>query len=237
LLAHNGTVFYNSDNSLLTNMVVKWDRKISYGPTTGTSCKGKVLSVDPYLEVEIENVSSQEDHGKFQIKTNLVGEYNFENVLAAVSIGLYFKVPMGDIQKATGDYVPTNNRSQLSKTSKNQLLLDYYNANPSSTEAAIINFSKIAADNKIIILGDMLELGAETETEHLKIMSILANYSHIKVYLVGNCYKSHAASFGFTAFTTSEELREWLTKNPLVESFILIKGSRGIQLEKIVNVL
>lgn len=237
IIAKQGTLFYNSDNSLLTDIIGTWDNIVSYGPQTGKRCKGHIKSVNPYLEVEIINVTPNSKDQNILAKTNLVGSYNFENILAAACIGLHFDVPLAKVQEALVEYTPTNNRSQLSNTGKNQLLLDCYNANPSSTEAAILNFSNLSALNKIIVLGDMLELGEESEKEHLKIMSLLANYPDIKVLLVGNYYKSLAPSFGFTAFFDVMELCQWLTHSPILNSYILIKGSRGIQLEKIIDFL
>lgn len=233
LMANNRTIFYNSDSEILKGLIEKWENKISYGPKTGTYCNGMVLSNDPYLEVEMKF----SDKEKILVKTNLVGEYNFENILAAATVGKHFKVVSKNIQEALKEYVPTNNRSQLTKTSKNQLLLDLYNANPSSTEAAINNFSKIKSANKVAILGDMLELGSETEAEHLRIIELLASYPEVKVLLVGSYYKSLARPFGFLSFNNSEELWGWLKNNPITDSFILIKGSRGIQLEKVMEAL
>jgi UDP-N-acetylmuramoyl-tripeptide--D-alanyl-D-alanine ligase len=237
LTANNGTVFYNSDNHLLSGLIQKWNKKVSYGPKTGTNCNGRILSSDPYLEVEFNLMANKPEIDKIKVRTNLVGEYNFENILAAATLGQYFQIPSQDIKKALEEYIPTNNRSQLIKTSKNQLLLDLYNANPSSTEAAIINFSKIKSPNKIVILGDMLELGSEAEIEHLKVMKLLVSYPDLKVILVGRCYKSLATPFGFSSFIDSEELLQWLKNNPVADSFILIKGSRGIQLEKVADAL
>ncbi|HEY4787310.1 MAG TPA: UDP-N-acetylmuramoyl-tripeptide--D-alanyl-D-alanine ligase [Bacteroidales bacterium] len=237
LMTKEGTIFYNSDNPLLAEITENWNRKISYGPDSGIYCKGKILSANLYLKVEIEILHPQSNKNKFQVGTNLVGSYNFENILAATCAGLYFDVPVKEIQNALAQYVPTNNRSQLTNTGKNQLLLDCYNANPSSTEAAILNFSKIVSQDKIIILGDMLELGDEAESEHLKILKLLINYPETKVILVGSFYQSMAKSFGFPAFANSLELREWICENPITDSFLLIKGSRGIQLEKIIDVL
>ena len=237
LILNSGKIFYNADNLLLTGLVEKWEEKISYGALKPTNCKGKVISNDPYLEVEIENISDKSDIQSALIKTNLVGEYNFENILAAACVGHYFNVPLESIKNAIESYVPANNRSQLKDTGKNKLLLDCYNANPSSTIAAIQNFSKISELNKVIILGDMLELGEDSEEEHLKILKLLKEEANVDVILVGKYYKALCQSFGFKAFSNSGELYNWLSQNPIIQSFILIKGSRGIQLEKVIDQL
>ena len=237
LISNNGKIFYNSDNKLLTELLEKWDEKISYGEQNPKDCRGKIISNDPFLEVEIENISLEKEDQKVRLRSNLVGAYNFENILAAACVGLYFHVSLYEIKKAIEAYFPSNNRSQLTETIKNKLLLDCYNANPSSTEAAILNFSKIQDQNKVIILGDMLELGEEAETEHLNILKLLKNLDNTKVLLVGTNYISLSKSFEFIAFPKSSELYNWILQNPIQQSFILIKGSRGIQLEKIIDLL
>jgi UDP-N-acetylmuramoyl-tripeptide--D-alanyl-D-alanine ligase len=230
-----GTVFFNADNQLLDNILKEMSLKtISYGIHTGTFCRGKVIGADPFLDVEIENVSGKIGLDTVRISTNLVGVYNFENVLAAASIGLFFDVSLEEAGKAIHDYKPSNNRSQLSQTAKNRLLLDCYNANPSSTEAAITNFAGLPGANKLIILGDMLELGDESEKEHLKILNQLVSFSGIKVILVGPVYKKLSGSFGFQSFYTDEELNGWIEQHPVEGHFILLKGSRGIHLERVV---
>lgn len=230
-----GTVFYNAENPILTGILDKMKVKtIPYGTEAGSYCKGKLVEADPYLNVVIENIAGPGQRS-CRIATNLVGSYNFENILAAVAIGLYFHIPLEDICTAIASYVPSNNRSQLTKTSRNELLLDYYNANPSSTEAAILNFSKIKRENKMVILGDMLELGEDSEKEHTKILELLSSFNNIQVFLVGEQYKKIAGPFHFTAFETSKELNEWFSDHPVSGQFILLKGSRGIKLEQVLE--
>jgi UDP-N-acetylmuramoyl-tripeptide--D-alanyl-D-alanine ligase len=237
LLSNHGTVFYNSDNSLLADFLKDWDGKISYGAQHPKNCRGKVVSNNPFLEVELEDLLPKAQQKKIQIRTNLVGAYNLENIMAAACVGIHFDISLGDIKRAIESYTPTNNRSQLINTGKNMLLLDCYNANPSSTEAAILNFADMPTSDKVIILGDMLELGEETSKEHLKILKLLSNYTNTRILLVGKQYMSLSQAFGHPAFADSGELYNWLIQNPFQNSFILIKGSRGIQLEKIVELL
>jgi UDP-N-acetylmuramoyl-tripeptide--D-alanyl-D-alanine ligase len=230
LVKNSGTIFINSGNKILNDLLKSSNvKKISYGENAhGDSCNGKVVSSSPYLMAEVNGAL---------ISTNLVGDYNLENVLAAACVGLHFHVPLENIVAALEGYVPSNNRSQLLNTGNNKLLLDCYNANPSSTEVAIRNFEKIREENKIVVLGDMLELGDDSEKEHSAILKQLTRLSGVKVLLVGRVYHELAAAYGFSAFLTSEELSSWLITNPIRQSYVLIKGSRGIQLEKIVSQL
>jgi len=237
LISQAGIVFFNSGNQILTELLEGRQLKsVSYG-LSDSNCQGSIIESDPYLTMSITNRINESDTQKIQIRTNLVGQYNAENVMAAACVGLYFKIQTEKIQTAIEQYVPTNNRSQLKNTEKNRLLLDYYNANPSSTEVAVTNFLNIEDSNKVIILGDMLELGEESVAEHSNILKRLAGIKDCKVLLVGPYYKELASNFGFTAFSKAEELRDWISLNPIERSFILIKGSRGIQLEKILDQL
>lgn len=231
LIANQGKIFYNSDNDLLSGLLETYSGKISYGTHTAT-LTGTIISSNPFLKVEIKS-------GKDVIKvnSNLVGGYNLENILAASTVGLNFSVPLSSIKTAIEAYSPSNNRSQLTNTGKNKLLLDCYNANPSSTEAAIINFSGIDEQHKVIILGDMLELGEDSVKEHLHILELLKEQKSTQVFVVGSYYKTLAEPFGYKAFLHVTELCDWLTQHPMEQSFILIKGSRGIQLEKVVSLL
>ena len=236
LTAKEGTIFYNSDNTLLTSLLSKdYVKLVPYGLSSGSRFVGKITGIDPYLQVAIELVDHKAN--ATNIATNLVGEYNIENVLAAICIGLYFNISIQKIKTAIEGYIPTNNRSQLTNTGKNRLLLDHYNANPSSTEVAINNFLKLEGTHKVIVLGDMLELGIESETEHERILKLLGGLHNVQVLLVGKNYKALAPKHGFKAFLNSEELRTWLADDPIDQSFVLIKGSRGIQLEKIIDML
>ena len=238
LIDKGGTIFYNSDNGILSNLLHNTNvNSVSYGLNSGNYCRGRIMAVDPYLGINIKTVSGENEIENIQVKTQMVGEYNVENILAAFSVGLYFNIPLQKIQKAIEQYIPINHRSQLTNTEKNRLLLDYYNANPSSTEAAIINFLKLKGQHKVIVLGDMLELGEESEAEHTRILKILKDLKGIEVLLVGIYYKALATFYGFKAFLSFEELNAWLSDNPIDQSFILIKGSRGIQLEKIIEKL
>lgn len=230
-----GIVFFNSDDSLLSNLLADASIKmVSYGFSSGDLCKGKIVSSDPYVNIEVIN---ERDGEKDIVFSKLVGEYNSDNILAAVCLGLYFKIPLHEITKAIGNYKPANNRSQLIDTGKNKVILDCYNANPSSTLASLKNFQKMHADFKTVILGDMLELGDEAETEHKNIIQYLLTSTLFQIFLVGDCYQKVSDSYVVSSFRTSDELKKWLQINPITNNLILVKGSRGIQLENLIEML
>ena len=228
----DGKVFYNSNNSLLKKIIIELNlNAIAFG-SLNNKVYGDIITSDRFLFVNIKM-------GNFQalIETQLIGNYNLENVLAAASIGYYNGINPELIVSAIEEYVPKNNRSQFLKTEKNNLFLDSYNANPTSVEASLKNFVSLKINNKYVILGDMLELGNESESEHEKIIGLLQDYSFDKIILVGNIYNSLKVPDKFLKFRDVSELENWLKNRNIAHSNVLIKGSRGIQLEKIVRLL
>ncbi len=171
------------------------------------------------------------------VSTQLVGIYNYYNLLCAACVGQYFKVDDAAINEALKEYVPSNNRSQLHKTNNNTLILDYYNANPSSMSLAIENFAGLDQPNKMAILGDMLELGSESEKEHDAIVELLKQKNLSNVLLVGPLFVQAGKKVNALTFSNSEEAVQHLKQHPISGASILIKGSRGIKLEKVVEVL
>ncbi len=167
----------------------------------------------------------------------MTGSYNFSNILAASCIGHFFGVEPAQIKQAIEEYQPQNSRSQFIQTSNNKIIMDAYNANPSSMEAAINHFSKYPGINKMLILGDMLELGEESRDEHLRILEIAKNASCREILLVGKIFSKIKLDNTFTVFQTTDDALTWLKKKPLLGKTILIKGSRGIQLEKLLPAL
>ncbi len=190
--------------------------------------KGKVLSANPYLVVEMEN--------GLYLHTHLVGAYNLPNVLAAVSVGLHFGVTEEDIVRAIEGYVPQNNRSQLIENPSNSLIVDAYNANPSSMAVAIENFARMASGReKLLILGDMAELGAESLSEHRKIINLITRFGFSDVWLVGNEFTKTLSSF--RCFPNVEEVKKTLSQDIIHDKFILIKGSHSTRLVELVELL
>jgi UDP-N-acetylmuramoyl-tripeptide--D-alanyl-D-alanine ligase len=226
-----GKVFVNSDNQLLINLSENIER-VFYGNNSDNFCKGIIIKQKNYISVEY----SCRNYNDI-INTQLVGSYNFENILAAITIGCYFNIEKHLIKEALENYAPANNRSQIVKSKLNTIILDAYNANPSSLEASIKNFAEIDADNKMLIIGDMLELGEYSKVEHLNILNIIESLCFKKVILVGPQFSSVCNNKDWLCFENSIEAKDWFISNPIKESYILIKGSRGIKMEIILDSL
>ncbi|MFY0604932.1 MAG: UDP-N-acetylmuramoyl-tripeptide--D-alanyl-D-alanine ligase [Flavobacteriaceae bacterium] len=186
----------------------------------------KLVESNPFLEVHFDTMSC---------KTQLIGAYNFSNIACAISIGQFFDISTIEIKEAIESYLPSNNRSQVIKTNHNSIILDAYNANPSSVQLALKSFDAMNADNKVAILGDMFELGEEAFFEHQEIANLTKSLNFTKVYLVGeNFYKTNTNSPKFKSFN---DLKNELNKNHINESVILIKGSRGMALERLLKII
>jgi UDP-N-acetylmuramoyl-tripeptide--D-alanyl-D-alanine ligase len=229
---NNGKVFINNDNPELIEMSEGCE-KIFYstsGKRTGT--KGSCLQGAPCMYFK-----AKFSKGWLYIKSNLAGGYNFENALAATCIGNYFNINPLDIKDAIESYTPKNNRSQFKQTKNNKLLLDAYNANPSSMKAALNNFQQITGKQKAVILGDMLELGVVANEEHQKIIDLLSSVNPDKVYLVGEIFSSCKYPESFAVFSNTESLKEELNRKAPIGYYILIKGSRSIKLETVIDLL
>lgn len=223
--ANNGTAFIFNDYEYLIEMSKGIDCIISYG-TNGAEIRGKTIPSEQFLQVEILNGELPET-----IKTQLVGDYNLPNVLCAVAVGKYFKVPMEKIKSAIEAYVPGNSRSQMIVKGTNHVILDAYNANPTSMKVAIENIAKIDADKKILMLGGMMELGNESEEEHIGLINLISRYKWNKVVLVGGDFGKVKHPFDY--FNTSAEAALWAKQQRFDNTYFLIKGSRSIQMEKI----
>lgn len=225
-----GKLFIQADNPYLMPLSDGID-KYTYGEGKG-DIKGHVLIGDsPFLTFEWSLNNQQR-----VVQTNLVGSYNLDNCLAAVAVGSYFGVSPHLIDSAISNYKPTNNRSQLSVTDRNKLIIDAYNANPTSMQAALINFKQLGDKNKVVILGDMKELGKDSIEEHKKILTHLKRCSFSKVYLIG-------AEFGkanqgvYPHYDSIEQLIKELAEQPISGYTILIKGSNSLHLTKVVSSL
>lgn len=227
LNVHNGTAFIMRDYDYLQQMSAGIKHTITYG-THSASVTGTVKSSAGFLEVSI----AQEDNFDL-IKTNLVGEYNLPNVLLAVTIGRYFKVPDEKIKSALENYVPSNSRSQLVEKDGNKIILDAYNANPTSMRAAIENFVKMEGKVKVLLLGGMMELGKDSLYEHQQLVDLIKKYSWKDVALVGGDFKN--VNHPFLNFDDSIQAKEWYQQQEYKNSTILIKGSRSTQMEKVLE--
>ena len=227
LKLNHGTAFVNWDFDYLQNMSNGIQEIIKYGTIEGF-VTGQVDASNPFLSVEITS-----DFKERIIQTQLVGDYNLSNILTAITIGKYFNVPDEKIKNAIENYTPSNSRSQLIKKGTNQIILDAYNANPTSMNAAIENFAKIESTNKVLILGGMMELGEESIEEHQKIILLVQQYQWKNVVLVGGDFKK--LQHPFLYFNTSIEAKEWFQQQQFSNATILIKGSRSTAMERVLE--
>ena len=221
-----GFIFLNGDNTLLAPQA-KGLRAITYGkPEQGYDVEGEVISCDPQLRLRLR-IANGEWH---EVQTQLVGAYNLDNMLAAAAVGLRYGVSEADICAALEAYTPKNKRSELQKTEHNTLIVDAYNANPTSMKAAIENFHLISHPDKLLILGEMRELGQSSAEEHKAVVALLKQLEFTNVWLVGKEFTSVASETAFKCFDNVETVKEELTWNPLSDKLILVKGSNGTKL-------
>ena len=223
LRAHHKAVFVNSDNELLMSLVGDLDH-YTYGSGVEAACLVKPKACAPYLAVTGERLGD--------IQTHLVGAYNFENVAAGIAVGNFFSVDGDDIRKALEEYQPTNSRSQVIE-GRNRIIMDAYNANPTSMSASVSNFKTICGDNALLILGDMRELGEASETEHKTILNLMVSSGFREAFLVGPCFSQYNDRPEYTTFPDVEALIQHLEAHPVEHRTILVKGSHSIHLEKV----
>ncbi len=238
LAKQKGTIFVNGNNEILMNLA-KNQNHIVYGTDTNVSCKGYFIDANPFVKLKWTFNSTKNIDNISITESQLAGKYNFENILAAVCIGNFFGVSQNAINEAIAEYKPTNNRSQLTKTATNTLLLDAYNANPSSMEVAIDNFVTLNVTNKVLILGDMLELGSYSQAEHQAVYEKVRGNDFKQTLLIGKCFSeltiSEIDKEKIKQFENCGDLCKFLSINKITDSYILVKGSRGIKLEQCVE--
>lgn len=227
LINNNKKAFINKDDNNLNEYITKIN-SITFGKANDNFCTISLTSIEPTLKV---NYKAQQNEG--EITSHLIGEYNFNNIAVAITIGSYFKLTNSQIKQGIESYIPQNSRSQIIKTSKNEIILDAYNANPTSMDAALKNLNRTKANNKFAVLGDMLELGNESEQEHKAIIDLLATLN-INAILVGKEFSKINQS-KFKTFATAEEAKTFLKNEKISNTLILIKGSRGIKLENVLE--
>jgi UDP-N-acetylmuramoyl-tripeptide--D-alanyl-D-alanine ligase len=224
-IAHKkGLVFVNHEDELLMEASKGIRRK------TYAGMHADVKSSYSVNEIGCVVVNLQTESGEISIPTNLFGGYNYQNVMAAIALGLHFGIEMNNIKKALSDYFPQNNRSQLIKTTNNRIILDAYNANPTSMQLAIKSFAELKDKNKMFVLGDMLELGDKSKEEHQAIVRLLESLGFKDVFLIGREFCETKNSFH--TFQNVEEFSSYINTIPPMDFSILMKGSRGIGIEK-----
>ena len=224
LISRECFAFLNTKDANLANMASERNLK------TIPYVQGEVTECNPMLQVRWYCETDGEWH---TAQTNLIGSYNLANVLSAITVGLHFGVEPALIDKALKEYIPTNNRSEFRNTGRNRLIIDAYNANPTSMAAALENFRQMQAENKMVILGEMRELGKDSTTEHQNIINILDNVNASEIWLVGQEFQYTNRSLLTTAnrvFSNVDEVKQELSNLPLKDKMILIKGSNGTRL-------
>ena len=226
ILNKDGKIIYNLDDSILTEAINQPENHFGYGHSNG-HVSGKVIDFHPTIELEINYRDRKQN-----LKTALLGDFNLYNILCAATVGYIFRIESELINKSLESYTPSNHRSQLIKTKTNTIIADCYNANPTSTLAALKSLSSMNAENKIAILGDMLELGENEYKEHEDIVQFMKE-NNINGLLVGSIFSNIKCNF--PTFEKVEFILTYLENMSYINSTILIKGSRGIKLEKIIE--
>jgi UDP-N-acetylmuramoyl-tripeptide--D-alanyl-D-alanine ligase len=229
LKAHSGLIILNSEDAKQVAQVGAYSNTYTFSETLDSDLKVKRKAIHPFLSIELK---------KTTIKTHLVGGYNFHNIAAALAVGTYFKRSPLQLKKGIEAYIPANNRSQIIKKNSNEVLLDAYNANPSSMEVALENFKDIQNQNKLAILGDMFELGTTSAKEHLEVVNQAILTKDCRFCFVGVHFFEHQNIHpNLMFFKTFQDLQLHLEDTTISNTSILIKGSRGMALERVLELL
>jgi UDP-N-acetylmuramoyl-tripeptide--D-alanyl-D-alanine ligase len=233
LKGNDGVTFVNHDSSILNDMVAERSltNVIYYGSGITSAINGELLENSPYLKLRWRI----KDGEYYTVQSQLTGAYNMDNILAAICIGNYFKLSRDEINAGISGYQPQNNRSQINKTASNTLICDYYNANPSSMFVAIENIDKLPEAHKVVILGDMFELGDESPAEHVSVVHKAMDTKIDQRIFIGPEFYKQNGIINATFYKTVEDAQKGLKANPIKNSTVLIKGSRGMALERLVE--
>jgi len=227
LITNNKHIFLNADDDIQKEKLSNYIKKIGFSKTDHKYYPIQFTGANPFVTIKTKESI---------INSKLIGSYNFTNCCAAIIIGKYFNISLENIKNAIENYIPTNNRSQLIEKNGHQIILDAYNANPSSMNAALENFSHTKGQHKIVFLGDMFELGGSAKDEHQKIAELVATMNFDSVFLIGENFNN--TNSPFKKYNSFELLKTYLKNTTIKEnSTILIKGSRGMALERILDVL
>jgi len=229
LKLHSKLIFVNENDPIQIKQTAAYSNLYKFGSSENTDTKIELVNTQPYVTI---------NYGDQLIQSHLAGTYNFNNIAVAIAIGSYFKVENQQIGSAIKNYMPTNNRSQVLQKDSNTIIMDAYNANPTSMLAALENFKQLNQDRKVMFLGDMFELGQTAHSEHQSIVDYLEKNGLGEVHLVGkNFYGTDINDSNIKKFESFEDLKQHLQTNTIRDSFLLIKGSRGMALERILELL
>ncbi len=226
LMANDNYIFMNADDPIQLEKLGPYIKKMGFSTQDPQYYNIKFIEADPYVVLEVEGNC---------IESQLIGKYNFPNCCAAILIGKYFNVPLENIKTALASYQPQNNRSQIIQKNGLNIILDAYNANPTSMRAALENFNAMQAENKTLIIGDMFELGKTAVEEHQNIADLAKKLGFNKVYLVGETFFETETTL--SKFKSFDDVKAHLSKNPIEKGIVLIKGSRGMALERVLDLL
>lgn len=221
------TIFVNNDDPLQLKQVGNYKSIVTFGQDNQSDTSIKFVDSNPFVKLQINNTV---------IQSQLIGEYNYGNIAVAIAIGKHFDVPLTAITDAIENYKPDNNRSEIKEVGSNQVILDAYNANPTSMLAALKNFKSLEETNKVLFLGDMFELGDDSEFEHQNIVNWVEENFENNCYFIGENFAKTNVKFG-KQYNTFENLENFLRKNEISNSTLLVKGSRGMALERILAYL
>ena len=226
LKSNSKLIFYNSQNNTQSNVIGEYTNSFSYGINANDDCQLTKFKSSDNIQVSYKNKT---------ISSKIYGDYNFDNICIAIAIGDFYNIDFEDIKKGVENYLPDNNRSQITTKESNTIILDAYNANPTSMDLAIKSFEKLKHTNKVIIAGDMFELGEESNKYHQQIVNYLESTSNIEIFIVGVNFSKTNHSNKIKSLVTTDELITDLMKLKIKNSSILIKGSRGMELEKVIK--
>ena len=226
LKSNSKLIFYNSQNNTQSNVIGEYTNSFSYGINANDDCQLTKVKSSDNIQVSYKNKT---------ISSKIYGDYNFDNICIAIAIGDFYNIDFEDIKKGVENYLPDNNRSQITTKESNTIILDAYNANPTSMDLAIKSFEKLKHTNKVIIAGDMFELGEESNKYHQQIVNYLESTSNIEIFIVGVNFSKTNHSNKIKSLVTTDELITGLMKLKIKNSSILIKGSRGMELEKVIK--
>ena len=228
LIANKKSVFINTDDIKQVQQIGAYSKVINFGSSPNNDHTIKFENANPFVTLSYNDT---------RIESQLIGDYNYSNIACAIAIGEYFKVTSENIKKAIENYQPKNNRSEIIEKNSTKIILDAYNANPTSMLAALKNFKQLEAENKYLFLGDMFELGNEAETEHQAIVDYVEKHFNSNTYLIGENFNKTKTSLLIHKFSTFEDLKPHLKQQNLDNCSIIIKGSRGMALERILELI